>query len=192
MLRTASRTNLATRPLSECRRPLFQATLAVDKKVFRRMVLKLRNLILPALPPFEFNTDTLALVPRRNWCSRVFWCTRELLNVEQVTIRLQNGGCHAVLPSLSRHLLQRANSRCNHVPQRAAQENRTILIGVVFKNRHDVDKALERSEFKNRRNLCPLHCQRFVIALEVRRGIFLHWSRVDDSNSVLNDRPPGP
>src|SRR3979411_1446868 len=89
-------------------------------------------------------------------------------------------------------LVQSADSRCNHVLPRAAQEKQTILIGVAFKNRHDIDKALERSEFKNGGSLSLLRCQSFANALEDRRLIILPWPWVDDSHRVLNDRPSSP
>src|SRR5271168_4920544 len=89
-------------------------------------------------------------------------------------------------------LLQRANSRRNNVQPCAAQENRTILVGVAFKNRHDIDKALERSKFKNSGNLCVLPCRRFAVTVETRRGVFLRWTWVDDSYGVMNDRAPCP
>ena len=47
-------------------------------------------------------------------------------------------------------LLQCANSSCHYVTLGATQEKRTILVGVVFKHRHDIDKALEWVEQENR------------------------------------------
>ena len=61
MLRTASSTHLTTCPLPGCCRRLFRATLPAE--VLGWMALKLRNLMLPALPPFHFSTGVLALLP---------------------------------------------------------------------------------------------------------------------------------
>ena len=89
-------------------------------------------------------------------------------------------------------LLQSANSRGNHVPLRAAQEHRTIQIGVAFKNRHDIDKALERFELKHRGSFYLLHGQRCATTGEPRRGMFLHWPRIDCPHCTLDDCPPSP
>ena len=87
-------------------------------------------------------------------------------------------------------LLQRANSPCHHVPLGATQEKRTIVVRVVFKHRHDINKALERFEYEYRCNFWRLCCQHLAIAVEARTGMFLNWSRVDDSHGALNDCPP--
>ena len=50
-------------------------------------------------------------------------------------------------------LLKRVSACGDHVPPRAAQKNRTLLIGVVFKDRYYVDKTRERFESKKRSNL---------------------------------------
>ena len=63
-------------------------------------------------------------------------------------------------------LLQRANSPCSYVPPGAAQEQRTIQIGIVFKNRHDINKALKRFEFKNRGSLGQVHYRCCAITVE--------------------------
>ena len=54
---------------------------------------------------------------------------------------------------LSCKLLKSVSACGDHVPPRAAQANRTLLIGVAFKDRYYVDKARERFESKNRGDL---------------------------------------
>jgi hypothetical protein len=50
-------------------------------------------------------------------------------------------------------LLESARARGDHIPPRAAQKNRTFLIGAPLQNRYYVDKTLERFQVKNCGNL---------------------------------------
>src|ERR1700688_952139 len=62
----------------------------------------------------------------------------------------------------------------------------------MFENQDHKHKTLERSEFKHGGNLSLPYCLRSTIAVEVRTFMVLNRSRVNDSNRVLNDRPPSP
>src|SRR5882762_7350184 len=46
-------------------------------------------------------------------------------------------------------LLPCATSCRNHVPPRATQENRTLVLGIMFENPHHENKALESPEIEN-------------------------------------------
>ena len=89
-------------------------------------------------------------------------------------------------------LLQCANSSCHYVTLGATQEKRTILVGVVFKHRHDIDKALEWVEQENRCKFWRFCRRHRVVAAEARPGMFLNWPWVDDSHGALNDGSPSP
>jgi hypothetical protein len=92
-------------------------------------------------------------------------------------------------------LVESASARGDHVPPCAAQQQRTILIGVALKNRHYVNKALKRLECKNRGNLGLLHRRFFAIAAvrgRARTSIFFNWLWVDCPHGVYYDDPPGP
>ena len=66
------------------------------------------------------------------------------------------------------------------------------MIGVVFENRQDENETFERRQIENRGHLRGMECRYFVTAVEAGNGIGCDEPGVDQSHSILNNRPPRP